>query len=467
MQSTIRLEAMELAKLLEPTWGSVSARIIASGGPTCLQSNATKDRLKQVEADISTARDERAAKAKERDAAREAFAGKESADHTSPEFIAARKAVAELGQVDEKLSGLSEVQVFLLKELGQDPETKHTEKAAGSDEDLADGEWSSKALFDQDMRDRLAQAATSKSHMGDIRLGSVASRDTLKADITGTANLRRGAFAGIVPQLRRRIRLLDLISVGTTDGNLVPYTQMGGTYAAAETTESVAKPESGMTLTDASALVQTIAAWQKIPKQVLSDIAAVESMIDGRLRYEVLRRLEGQILAGNGSAPNLQGILSTAGIGAFTGVTGTPFGEQILTGITQVMLAEAEATVVVVNPTNWQTIITTKASGSGEYLNEIEPITGSGLGAVGGAGTVIPTLWGLPVVASTVIAAGTALVGDFTMGAQLFIREGVNVLMSDSDQDDFIKNRLTILAEMRAALAVWQPAAFSKITLTT
>ena len=67
---------------------------------------------------------------------------------------------------------------------------------------------------------------------------------------------------------------------------------------------------------------------------------------------------------------------------------------------------------------------------------------------------------------SVAVAQGAPLVGDFQIGAQLFIREGVNVLLSDSDQDDFIKNKVTLLAEMRAALAVFRPAAFCTVDLT-
>ena len=37
--------------------------------------------------------------------------------------------------------------------------------------------------------------------------------------------------------------------------------------------------------------------------------------------------------------------------------------------------------------------------------------------------------------------------------------------MSDSDQDDFIKNKVTLLGEMRAALAVWQPSLFVDVDL--
>jgi HK97 family phage major capsid protein len=423
-------------------------------------SDALKDRLKKIASEKDAARDERAAKAKERDQARDAFAGKETADHKSPEFIAAKDAVRALGEIDQKISDLSETEIGILKMLGQDPDTKH--KNVDRDDRHADEDWSSKSLFDDDMVSKLARASASKSHIGEFSLGQVASRDALKADVTGTSSMRRGQFAGIVTQLRRRISLLDLIPVGTTDGNLVPYTQEAGTFAASEQAEGGAKQESGLTYVDVDANVRTIAAYQKMPKQSLSDVAALQSIIDNRLRYSVQRRLEDQVLAGNGTSPNLRGILATSGIGAVA-YTVIPLGELILSGMTQIMLAEADPTGIVLNPSDWQKILTTKASGSGEYLNEVEPVMGPGLGAEVGGSPSVPTLWGIPVVHSTVITAGTALVGDFTIGAQVFIREGVNVLMSDSDGSDFTSNRVTILAEMRAALAVWRPAAFASV----
>ena len=44
---------------------------------------------------------------------------------------------------------------------------------------------------------------------------------------------------------------------------------------------------------------------------------------------------------------------------------------------------------------------------------------------------------------------------------EAIVREGVNVKVSDSDQDDFVRNRVTILAECRVALVVWRPDFFS------
>jgi hypothetical protein len=102
----------------------------------------------------------------------------------------------------------------------------------------------------------------------------------------GTGNMRRGAFAGIVPQLRRQLRILDLLPVGTMDQNSLPYTKESGSYETAEeTAEGAFKPEAEVVLPDASADAVTIAHWTKRRKQSLSDTPALQSVIDGRLRY--------------------------------------------------------------------------------------------------------------------------------------------------------------------------------------
>ena len=47
----------------------------------------------------------------------------------------------------------------------------------------------------------------------------------------------------------------------------------------------------------------------------------------------------------------------------------------------------------------------------------------------------------------------------------LFVGEGVTVIASDSDQDEFTRNRVALLGEGRFALAVWQPSAFAVVDL--
>jgi HK97 family phage major capsid protein len=114
---------------------------------------------------------------------------------------------------------------------------------------------------------------------------------------------------------------------------------------------------------------------------------------------------------------------------------------------------------LVVNPLDWQNIQLLKAAGSGEYfLGNVFVMTEMG-------GMIkAPSLWGLPVVVTKSTPAGTALVGDFARAAQLFRREGVLIEMSNSDGDNFTRNLVTILAELRALVATYAPAAFCDCT---
>jgi HK97 family phage major capsid protein len=75
----------------------------------------------------------------------------------------------------------------------------------------------------------------------------------------------------------------------------------------------------------------------------------------------------------------------------------------------------------------------------------------------------MPTLWSMAVIESEIVPAGTALVGDFVMGATLFDREEAAVRVGLID-DQFVRNMQTILAELRVAFAVWRPNAFARIT---
>jgi HK97 family phage major capsid protein len=73
--------------------------------------------------------------------------------------------------------------------------------------------------------------------------------------------------------------------------------------------------------------------------------------------------------------------------------------------------------------------------------------------------SVPPTLYGLPVVASNAMTADTVLVGSLSQAATLHNREGIVVDMSDSDENNFQLNLITLRAERRLALTVEKPAA--------
>ena len=76
----------------------------------------------------------------------------------------------------------------------------------------------------------------------------------------------------------------------------------------------------------------------------------------------------------------------------------------------------------------------------------------------------IPNLWGIPVCVSASITSGTVVVGAFKTCASVVTNGGVSVEAVNTNEDDFVKNLMTIRAEERLALAVRRPAGFKKLT---
>jgi HK97 family phage major capsid protein len=118
-----------------------------------------------------------------------------------------------------------------------------------------------------------------------------------------------------------------------------------------------------------------------------------------------------------------------------------------------VLLADAVPNFVGLNPRDWANMLKAKAEGSGEYFS------------AGAFAAQAERLWDVPTVPTPAVPAGSALVGDAVVGATVLVREGVHVLVSDSDQDDFLRNKITLLGEGRFSVVVWQPTAFCLVHL--
>ena len=222
----------------------------------------------------------------------------------------------------------------------------------------------------------------------------------------------------------------------------------------AETAEGALKPSSDLTLTDAQCVAVTIAHYQKLKRQQLDDVAGLAVGVQSRMTYQVLRRLEHEIIAGDGQAENMLGILNTTGVASVPFGATTPFADLVMLGIDAVIQSEAVPNGVIMNPSDWSSALVAKATGSGEYLSDLGPF-----------GVQTDVLWGLPCVVTKAVPQGTALVGDFQLGATLHVREAVNLRISDADQDDFVRNQVTFLTEGRWGLAIWRPACFAIVNL--
>jgi Phage capsid family len=332
-------------------------------------------------------------------------------------------------------------------------------------------------LFDPGVIAELEQLAHSSAPVGSVNLGSIMSRGDwigryassvadqdfraprMGADpsIAPDSASRMGPYYGAVAQLRRRLTLLDLIPSATMDGASFGYTQESGSFTtAAETAEGSVKPQGDVVLTDAEVHARTIAHWLKVQRQQLADVGGLAALLQTRLVYGVNLRLEAQVLNGDGNGENLLGILRTSGIGApASGAGDTVNADLVLNGITAVLNSGAVPTGVVWNPTDHAKAMKVKATTSGVRLDS------DGAFSV----QVGDQVWNVPSILNVGMPAGTALVGDWLLGSTLFVREGIAVRVSDSDQDDFIRNKTTMLGEGRFGLAVWQPSAFAKVPL--
>jgi hypothetical protein len=256
----------------------------------------------------------------------------------------------------------------------------------------------------------------------------------------------------VEPYPTRPLSVLDVFGQGETTQSAVTYMEETTfTNAAAETAEGSDKPESALAFTERTAAVRTIATVLPATNQLLEDVEACRAYIDERLAYMVKARLDSQLLNGSGVAPNLTGILNTSGIQ--TQAKGTdPTPDAILKAMDLVRVNSFyEPDAVILHPNDWQAIrLLRTADGLYIWGNPAEPGPG--------------TIWGKPVVATTAITENTGLVGAFKQAAMVFFRRDLEIAVSDSHSDFFIKNQVMVRAEVRVALACFRPSAFCQVT---
>lgn len=254
---------------------------------------------------------------------------------------------------------------------------------------------------------------------------------------------------GVIEEPLRPLSIRDLLDSGTTDSNLIEWVRENVyTNAADIVSEGALKPESNITYERVDVPVRTIAHWIRASKQVLADFKQLQTLINGRLRWGLKIKEEDQLLYGDGTGENLLGLVPQAtDYNTALNRSGDTQIDTLRHAILQVRLAFYPASGIVTSPTDWHNIELTKDN-ENRYL------------MASPTSRTPPMLWGLPVVESDGTSLGEFLVGAFRMAATLFDREDAAILLSTEDQDNFVRNLVTILAEERLALAVTRPRAF-------
>ena len=204
-------------------------------------------------------------------------------------------------------------------------------------------------------------------------------------------------------------------------------------------------------------IVKKIAVWMPVTDEALDDVPQLYSYIQELLRYDLELKREGQLLKGDGTGNNLNGIMTQATVfdPDLSKATDTAI-DTVRRAIYQARKqSKLAADAVVMSDLDWMNIELQK-DGENRYL------------FANLQGLVTPVLWGRPIVASDSMdegdgssTGGEFLTGSFQQGARIYDRMGFTIKVGMIN-DDFIKNQRAILVEERLGLAVRKKHAFVK-----
>lgn len=250
----------------------------------------------------------------------------------------------------------------------------------------------------------------------------------------------------------RALAVVDFIPMGTTTMDTIKYMkETTFTNNAAEVAAGGTYGEGALALTETSDEVEKIGVWLPVTDEQLEDVPGIEAYVNQRLTYMLRARLDGQVLEGDGSTPNLLGTLNLGSIQTQAlGTDSKP--DAIYKAFTKVRaVGFAEPSVLFINPNNWQDIrLLTTADGIYIFGSPADPGP--------------DRIWGIGVCQTTAVTANTALTGDFVNHAMLFMKRGLEFQVSNAHSDYFVKGKQAIRANLRCSMVHFRDTAFCKVT---
>lgn len=257
-----------------------------------------------------------------------------------------------------------------------------------------------------------------------------------------------------VPDLKfdpnRRIHVRSLIPTGQTSSNLIRFVRESAyDNAAAPTAQGSAKPQSDFDLTAVDRSVRTIPTFMRLTKEMLDDTPGLIAYLSSRAPSKLLNVEDTQILYGSGSGQNLHGV-ATDGSAWATVSFGSLINrfDVLAAAVVQTTKDEYAPNAILINPSDYLQLVSVKTT-AGEYALP------SYVSMAGGQMFIM----GVPVYSINAVTAGDFFVGDWALGSQLFVRQGVTLEFFEQDADNVTKNFVTVRVEERVAFAVYNSKA--------
>jgi len=260
----------------------------------------------------------------------------------------------------------------------------------------------------------------------------------------------------------RKVHIRTLIPNGSTDAQTVRFPKESAyTDNAAATAQGSALGQSDFDITATSVNMEKIGTFMKVTDELLSDTAGLSSYLAARVPNKVLSVEDTEILNGDGSSPNLDGLFTDGT--AFTTSSGGLFYQSVesaneydvvVVALNQLSLLNYQADTILLNPTDLHKIVLLKSTAN-EYLRQ-QIYTG-----------IQPTIMGIPVTINTAVPNGKFLVMDSRAATQYWIRENLGIEFSREDGTNFQSNFVTVRAQLRAGLTNYAPNAIVQGTFSS
>jgi HK97 family phage major capsid protein len=292
-------------------------------------------------------------------------------------------------------------------------------------------------------KDKLGKGARFSFEMERKAVGNMGS----SASLTGSYFVAPTVVPGVILQPYNQTHMRNILATGTTDSNMLRYVRdNGGEGGPTTVAEAAAKPQMDRDLAIIDSPVRKIATHLRVPEEMIEDIPFLTSFLTQIGTEEVLAVEDTQILYGDGTGQNLTGIATAGSFTAFaagTSVVATPNKFDVLGASgKQMRVLKRNPSFHLVNPTDYYDIVSTKDTTSNYILR-------------GGGNGIMPVdSCGVQIVQMNQVAAGDFITVD-SRAAQIFFRSNINVRFYEQDQDNAIKNLVTIVIEERLALCVY------------
>ena len=318
----------------------------------------------------------------------------------------------------------------------------------------------------KDFRTNLTKALNEGAIDNLVKGNTNAAAFELKADMTMNADYTGEVVpADRVPGFKfdpnRPQNMRQIIPNGSTGSDVVRFVKESGySNGAAAAAEGATLGQTDFDMTATSVNVEKIGTYLRISEEMLADTAQLTSYISNRVPAKLLEVEDDQILGGNGSSPNLNGLYNsgtnfdTSSNGAFyQSVDSANEFDVLVAAINQLALSNYKPNYILLNPTDFHKILLLKDSQS-RYLKD-QVYQG-----------LQPSFMGVPVIINNEVNAGTFLVGDFN-SCQLWIRENLSVSFHREDGTNIRDGFVTVRCQERVALATYLPLGIIDGTFST